>query len=422
MTGLRELAAAFGTPLYVYDLAEARRCAEELRSDLPAGAKLFYSVKANPHPEVAETLRLSGCGAEISSLGELEVALAAGFPAEDLMYTGPAKTASEILAAARAGVRSFSTESPIDFRRIAAGAEQAGIEAEVLLRVAGTARGASGLRMTGGASQFGHPIDALTADPGAFQDIKGASLTGLHHFSVSNVSDESALIDELTSAVRLSAELRDRLGLQLRSLDLGGGFAAPYAIGTAPPAYPRLKTELEQALDECLPAWRRGDPSIAFESGRRLTATCGTLVAEVMDVKLSQGARYVVLDTGINHLGGLSGTGRMMRPKVELTVLGRPDPAASGLRAVVTGPLCTPADVLSFDAAVPDVVPGDLVAIRNVGAYGLSASLTGFLSRPMPIEVPVDSSGAVRAGRLRLRREPVAMRYEPREGQHDDVY
>ncbi|MFE4924880.1 type III PLP-dependent enzyme [Streptomyces sp. NPDC056661] len=411
MIDLPKLVQQFGTPLYAYDLSEAREAAEGLRRNLPEGSGLYYSLKANPNPQVAAAFRRAGCFAEVSSVGELSSALAAGFLPDQCMYSGPAKSMSEIAVAVGSGVRRFSVESPADYQRVAKAAESNGVEAECLLRITAPARaGGAALRMTGGSSQFGHSLNSLEVDPRTFDALPGGRLVGLHFFTISNAASEAALIAEFAASISTAAMIRSEFGLPLRVLDLGGGFAAPFAAFGERAPYPNLVGDLESMLDDQLPGWRVGQPEVVFEAGRRLVATCGVLVCRVQDVKYSQGRRFVLLESGVNHLAGLSATGRLLKPRVDIAVIGQTaesDSVSDGEPATVVGPLCTPADVLTHAAAFPPVEPGHLVAVPNVGAYGLSASLIGFLSRPMPVEVVVTEEGAVSASRLDLSRSPV---------------
>jgi diaminopimelate decarboxylase len=176
--------------------------------------------------------------------------------------------------------------------------------------------------------------------------------------------------------------------------------------------YGRLRTALTAVLDEHLPGWRDGEPVIAFESGRYLVGDSGRLVTTVTDVKNSRGNTYAVLDAGINHLGGLSGLGRLLPLSAQPLSGSGPaaDDAGDREPAMVTlaGPLCTPADILARAVDLPGLRPGDLLAFPNVGAYGLSASLLGFLGHPAPAELVVDGTETVSAGRLTLRRHTVA--------------
>ncbi|WP_282702206.1 phosphopantetheine-binding protein [Streptomyces sp. CC219B] len=414
----RRLVAQYGSPLYVYDLARVRAALEDLRAALPQPCRVYYSLKANSHPDLVAELRRGGARAEVTSRGELAAALEAGHPAAELMYSGPGKVPAELDEAIAAGMRTFSAESFGDLERIGAAADAVGVTADCVLRInAAGAPGQAGLRMTGGPSQFGFDLDDL-AEHGARLLVKGVRVIGMHFFPLTNSRDEDGLIAELAQSVRTAARLREELGIPLHLLDLGGGFAAPYATPGERPVYGRLRTALTAVLDEHLPGWRDGEPVIAFESGRYLVGDSGRLVATVTDVKNSGGGTYAVLDSGINHLGGLSGLGRLLPLSAQpLADTGRradepadlADEPAGRDTATVTlaGPLCTPADILARAADLPGLRAGDLLAFPNVGAYGLSASLLGFLGHPAPAEIVVDGGETVSASRLALRRHTV---------------
>ncbi|GAB2825014.1 type III PLP-dependent enzyme [Streptomyces chlorus] len=392
------LAERFGTPLYVYDLDEIDAARSELYDALPREARLFYALKANPHPDIARALGEGPgrpCLPEISSTGELAVALAAGRRGQDCLYTGPGKTAAELDEAIALGVRRFSTDSVTDVRRVGAAARAHGAVADCILRVnAPSARGTTAIRMTGTPSQFGFDAETLPDTLPLVRDIPGTRITGLHFFPLSNAQDASALIDAFRHSIILAAQLERDLGLTLRFLDLGGGFAAPYGVPGQRGAYPKLRAELEADLDLHLPGWRHDRPAVAFEAGRFLVGAGGTLIARVGNIKVSRGHKFVVLDAGINAFGGMSGLGRLLPVSVRI------DGAAETETATLVGPLCTPGDVLGRGVELPVLEPGDLVSIPNAGAYGPTASLLTFLGRPAPAEVVVRGDLVVSASRL----------------------
>jgi diaminopimelate decarboxylase len=415
--GHAALLSAYGSPLYVYDLDRVTAALASLRRDLPAPSTVLYSLKANPHIDVVRALIAGGCHAEVSSTGELATALEAGCAPGDVFYTGPGKTAEEIGTALSAGVRTFSVESPVDLHRVAAVARAHGVTARCVLRVNGTdAVGTAGMRMTGESSQFGTDADVLLERRAELTGAaaEGARIVGLHFFPLTNAADEQSLAAEIRGSIRTAARLRAGLGLDLELLDLGGGFACPFAQEGERPSYPGLRAPVEAALDEHVPGWREGTTRVYFESGRHLVGDSGTLLCTVSDVKDSRGTCYAVLDTGINHLGGLSGIGRLLplaaRP---LPAAGGPAPDGPGRKVRLVGPLCTPADTLGRGAPeLPPLTPGQVLAVPNVGAYGATASLIGFLSRPAAAEVVVRGGQPVSATRLELHRVPVAVREE----------
>ncbi|MFI6326555.1 alanine racemase [Nonomuraea sp. NPDC050556] len=404
MTDLSRWAAAFGSPFYLYELSRVDQACADLLADLPPGIVLYFSLKANPHPQIAARLRRAGCRAEVSSAGELATARQAGFGGTEILFTGPGKTPADLSAAIAAGARRFSVESPADYDRLARAAERAQTAIECLLRVnTGRASGASGLRMTGSASAFGIDIDQLLQSPERFVS-PSAPVVGAHFFPLCNARDEQSLLAELAGSAEAAAALRDKAGLPMRVVDLGGGFAAPYAQHADRPRYPLLAAKLSVTLDQFLPGWRDGGVEVCFESGRYLCGDSGELVCTVLDVKHSAGQVFLVLDAGINHLGGMAGLGRML-PASELAGLDGKPPV--GARGTVVGPLCTPADVLSRQSDIGGLAPGDLVRIPNTGAYGLTASLIAFLSRTTPAEVVADAGELVDVSRLDLVRTPI---------------
>ncbi|HEX3515030.1 MAG TPA: type III PLP-dependent enzyme [Trebonia sp.] len=410
MSRNRDLAERFGTPLYVYDLDRVAASLLDLRKAVPAGTTIFYSLKANPHPEIARALReVPGgrCGAELSSTGELAAALEAGFKAEECLYTGPGKTTGEIATAIAGGVRTFSIESGSDLRRVGVVATEAGVSVDCLLRINSAASTASGsIRMMGARSQFGIDSETLGRDLNEFRSVPGTRLVGGHFYSLSNAKDEASLSAELRHSIAEAARLHAELDLPMRFLDIGGGFGAPYAVPGDRPRYDGLRAALEEALDEHFPLWRSGLPQIACESGRYLAGDCGELMTSVMNVKESRGQVFAIVDAGINTLGGMAGLGRLMPVGIKPDIT---EPPEGTPPVTLAGPLCTPGDVLARNVQLGWPAPGDVLTVPNVGAYGLTASLVLFLSRPAACEVVVRGEEVVAVSQLELRRTVSAL-------------
>jgi diaminopimelate decarboxylase len=404
--------ARIGLPAYVYDLAVVRHNHARLRSSLPARSRLFYSLKANSHPALLAQLRALDTDPEVCSRGELQAALDVGWSADRVLYSGPGKSADEIRVALRHGVRLFSVDSPHAMDQLDGLAAALGTDVQCILRIneEHPARG-QGLTMTGVASQFGADAAWVTAEPARFRSRGRVRVVGLHLYKGSNLADPDDLSEQFAGSLRAAREIGEVLGAP-RLLNLGGGFGAPFAQPGRVPSLTGLHDRLEQSLDAQAPGWRAQDPLIAFESGRYLVGTAGTLFTTVADTKVSHGRRIVVLESGINHLGGMSGL-RRLPPLVP--DLARPDDYSGSDPAeleetLVAGPLCTPLDVWARAAPLPGLQPGDIVRVPNVGAYGLSASLVAFLGHPAPLEVVVDSERPRTApdiSRINLVREPV---------------
>ena len=398
MSKYTDLAGKFGTPTYVYDLDVVAESRDQLFGLLPEGFHLFYALKSNPHPEIARELRSGGCRAEISSTGELANALEAGFDPAGILYTGPGKTDAELEQAIATGVRLFSVESLSDLQHVGAAAEKHGVTASCLLRVNTTASsGGTGIRMMGRPSQFGIDSETLPELMPALKAVPGARVVGAHFFTMSNAQDEDALLGEYEFVLQSAAQLRREVGLPLEILDIGGGFSSPYAVPGPRTDYPKLRAGLEVLLDLHLPEWRDGGIELACESGRYLSGSSGSLLAGVVNVKESRGSRFVILDAGINVVGGLSGIGRLLPAAVGIDESG-------DLPGSLVGPLCTPGDSLAKAAKLPELAAGDVITVPNVGAYDVTASLISFLGRPAPTEVVVRGDEIVSVSRLDYRR------------------
>jgi len=401
-----ELAARYGTPLYVYDLERVRTARRELFGFLPEGFEVFYAFKANPHVDLVRALRTGAgpaCKAEISSTGELAAALEAGYGGGDILYTGPGKTPGELREALARGVRTFSAESPGDLEHIGAAALAQGVVADCLLRInSATASATTSIRMTGTPTQFGIDSETVAGLAPRLRSVAGARIAGLHLFSQSNARDEEALIGELTHTLAAAAAVQQDLGVELELLDIGGGFSVPYAQQGERARYPHLRAALEEALDVHFPRWRQGTPRLAVESGRYLSGDSGTLVTRVSNVKVSRGRKFVIVDAGINTFGGMSGLGRLLPVSVHVQA------GADTEKASLVGPLCTPGDVLGRQIDLPaGLAPGDVVTVPNTGAYGPTSSLLMFLGRPAPAEVAVDGGRVVSAVRIEHVRTPL---------------
>lgn len=396
------LAESFGTPFYAYDEAELQARAAELKSWLPGGdrSRLYFSFKSNPNPSVAGVLNRAGCRADLTSSGELEAAREAGFDLSLALYGGPGKSADELLFAVENGVENYSIESERDLAALAEATGRAGRSVRGLIRVNPMEAPRAKLAMSGVPSQFGFEEEDLRSSGDAIVRAAGPNidLAGFHIYWGTQIGDAEALLACFERTVASVAELSGILGIDLRVLNLGGGFPWPYSKrGEAPDLSP---------LGEGLEALRKnagavGEAEWWFESGRYLCASSGTLVTRVMDLKTSkEERRFLILDTGIHHLGGMAGLGRIPRFSIDLEV----PPSRCGNEEItvdVVGQLCTPLDCIGRRIKLPAVEPGDLVCVPNVGAYGPTASVLGFLSRPTPVEILHRDREVLAAHRIR---------------------
>lgn len=378
----RQLIEKYGSPLYAYDLDAVNARLQALQAALPEGSRLYYSFKANPLPAIARELRKQGVRAEITSDGELLAAQKAGFE-NGIVYGGPGKSEKMIARMLENDVTHFSCESYTDAGRLSKMAVLAGVEITAMLRVNPQKAPDARLAMSGVESQFGFDEALLFAD-GAAQRLKLPNLkvNGVHVYFGTQVGSVEALVKNTQCALETATRVSTALGFECQVVNAGGGFPWPYASDSAGSDLPGLR----EALDV---VWKasplHGKTQLCFESGRYLCGSSGTLITTVLDVKNAGSKTFVVLDTGIHHLGGMSGLGRI--PRSALTLANLTAEREGEIVADVVGPLCSPLDSLARGQKMPPVEVGDLLAVPNVGAYGLTASLLGFLSHQRPEEV-----------------------------------
>ena len=400
----RELLERYGSPLYVYDLEEAERQAKALLELLPNSAQVLYSVKANPIPEVCAALKAAGCRVEIASPLELKVVFGAGFAPDQILCSGPGKSAAVVREMLLAGVTHFSCDSWYDLERLASVASATKKPANALLRLQLSGAPAGSVGVGAMQSHFGaDPAELLNGGAAKVGALRGAELAGIHIYSGGQIQSADKLASTFEHAIHLAEEIAEA-GVPLRLLDLGGGFPWPFGTSDDPVDVSALREKLQRVNEQ-----RRltADAKLWFESGRYLVASSGTLLSTVLDVKVWNGKTHIILDTGMVHLGGMAGLGRIYRAVASIEPLAERDGEALQ-SADVVGPTDYALDYVTRDASVPPLKAGDAVAIPNVGAYGLTASLVAFAGLQPPAEVCCRGTSVVAVHRLRTGHERVS--------------
>ncbi|WP_232630006.1 type III PLP-dependent enzyme [Methylobacterium sp. Leaf118] len=394
---LTELADAFGTPLFVYDADLLRRAYRALTTAVVGFAEVDYSVKANPHPAVIRVFQGEGAGAEIASGAEFDAALQAGVPPRRILFAGPGKSAADLDRVIAGGIGEIHLENREELVRAAAAAERHGVTVRVALRInpGATAQGGA-MRMGGKPSPFGFDEEEMDAAVAAVAAQPRLRLIGLHLFAGTQGLKADTLLGQWAYGLRLAAQMAERIGRPLETIDLGGGLGIPYFSGETALDLDALRAGLPPLI-----AMLRADPRLAaarvvLEPGRFLAGPAGVYVARVLAVKVSRGHRFVITDGGMHHHLAASGNlGQIVKRDFPVVAVAQTEPSGAGVSpCTVSGPLCTPLDVLARAAPLPDLAEGDLVAVLQSGAYGLTASPTGFLSHPTPAEVLVDGGRA----------------------------
>lgn len=388
--GIGELADRYGSPLFVYDRDILARQLDLLRAALPDRFHLCYSVKANPNAAILRFFLAQGLGLEIASSGELVQALAAGCAPQDILFAGPGKTESELALAVRYGVGEIHLESLTEANRLARIAKDAGRRVRVAVRVnpAAAVEG-GGMRMGARAAPFGIDEDALEPVVAAILDEPSLDLVGVHLFVGTQILDASILLLQYQEGLKIARAISDQIARPLETLDFGGGLGVPYLASEKRLDLTELRVGLETLDREIGSDPRLAKARIVLEPGRFLVAEAGLYVFTVTDVKVSRGKTFVVTDGGMHHHLAASGNlGQTIKRNFPQALVNRLSDVSAGPVEVV-GPLCTPLDQLGRAVDLPAVQVGDLIGVFQSGAYGLSASPVGFLSRPTPAEVLV---------------------------------
>ncbi|MBK9134797.1 MAG: pyridoxal-dependent decarboxylase, exosortase A system-associated [Betaproteobacteria bacterium] len=388
---LSRLAAQVGrTPFYAYDRGLLRARVAELRAALPAGAKLHYAMKANPMPALVGFMAGLVDGIDVASAGELKVALDAGADPAEVSFAGPGKRDPELRQAVAAGVL-VNVESMRELPVLAAAARELGLPARVAVRVNPDFElKGSGMKMGGGPKQFGVDVEQVPALLAAIAAAGAGVLSfeGFHLFSGSQNLRAESICDAQRQSYELALRLAADAKLDIRFLNLGGGFGIPYFPGETrlelAPIGENLRALQQRARDEMPRA------SFVIELGRYLVGEAGVYVTRIVDRKVSRGQVFLVADGGLHHHLAASGNfGQVVRKNYPVAIGNRMGAGVATETASIVGPLCTPLDILADRMELPVAEVGDLAVIFQSGAYGASASPQGFLGHPGGVEVLV---------------------------------
>ena len=375
---LADIAAAEGTPLYVYSaatIATRYRAIDEAFRSYPHA--LHYALKANSTLAIARLLRSLGAAADANSGGEIDVALRAGFIPEQIVFTGVGKTPAELAQAIDLGVKTINAESEGELERIDRLARERGSRARVALRVNPDIDARSHPHISTGlkTNKFGIALDAVRELAHRFSKADGIEIVGLHIHVGSQITNLDPLRHAAQAIVSLARELRDD-GVAIDHLDLGGGLGVSYDGSAVPSA--------EEYAAALIPIVKASGLAIVLEPGRNIVAPAGALVTRVVDVKnRPDGKVFIILDAGMTELirPMLYGAFHRIEP-VEQT-------EGAEITADIVGPLCETSDTLGKERRLRRPKAGDLFAVLDAGAYG-AVMASNYNRRTMPAEVLVD--------------------------------
>jgi diaminopimelate decarboxylase len=375
---LSAIAGAEGTPVYVYSAALIRERYHEI-DDAFGGYphRLHYALKANSTFGIVRLLHGLGSAVDANSVWEIEVARRAGFAPDDIVFPGVGKSAAELECAVPLGLKAINVESAGELARVETIAEKAGRPARVAIRINPDIDAGSHPHISTGLkiNKFGVPLDAARELIASIARRRWLTLVALHVHVGSQITTIEPLRSAASFLAGLAGELQ-RAGARLEYLDLGGGLGIAY--DGVPVLSPR---EYVAALvAEVRPT---GLP-IVIEPGRSIVGPSGALVAQVVDLKPRNAvSQFAVIDAGMTELLRPALYGAFHRIEPVRQSIGAPG------QYEIVGPVCESSDVVGRDRELSPLAVGDLLAIRDVGAYG-SAMASNYNRRPLPVEVLVD--------------------------------
>ena len=376
---LSAIADAAGTPTYVYSAAAIRaryRAIDDAFAGYPH--RLHYALKANSSLALVRLLKTIGSAVDANSIWEIDLARRAGFDPADIVFTGVGKSEQELECAVPLGLRAINVESAGELARVESIAARAGVTARVAIRINPDIDARSHPHISTGLkiNKFGVPADEARELAASIANRPSLRLVAMHV----HVGSQITTLEPLRRAGAFLADIAQALaasGIRLEYLDAGGGLGVAYDDGPAVSA--------EEYVSALVSAIRPTGLPIVVEPGRSIVGPAAVLVARVVDLKPRDAAStFAVLDAGMTEL---------LRPalynafhRIEPV---RPRPGAPQ-RYELVGPVCESSDVVGRDRTLPPLQPGDLVAIRDSGAYG-SAMASNYNRRPLPAEVLVDA-------------------------------
>ena len=376
-----EIAAAVGTPFYLYSTATLTRhfrvFSDAFRS---LDALVCYALKANSNQAVIATLARQGAGADVVSGGELKRALAAGIAPRKIVFSGVGKTAAEMDQALAADILCFNVESEPELELLSARAVAAGRTAPVSLRINPDVDARTHAKISTGKAEnkFGIPLARARAVYARAAALPGLKVAGVDMHIGSQITE----LEPFDNAFQLLADLVGQLradGHAPTHVDVGGGLGIPYRFDNDPPPLPDRYAET---------VVKRLGPlglKVLFEPGRLIVGNAGILVSSVVYLKEGEAKNFLIVDAAMNDL---------IRPTLydahhDIRPVAEPSPDHARMKADVVGPVCETGDYLALARDLPRMERGDLIAVMTAGAYGAVQAGT-YNTRPLVPEVLVD--------------------------------
>ncbi len=374
-----ELAAAYGTPLYVYSRSHLQAQYRALKQAMaPVNPLVCFAVKSNTNAAVIQTFAAEGAGADVVSAGELYRARHAGIPANKIVFAGVGKTESEIEYALREGILYFTVESEPELERISAVGQRIGITGRIAIRVNPDVDPKTHKYTSTGKKEnkFGVDLERAMAAYELAARLPNLEITSIHMHLGSPIMSKDPYEEALHKVTPLCLDLKKRFP-SFKHIDIGGGLGIVYR--------PTDKEfDLQAFAAAVLPPLQEMGLSVSMEPGRFMVGNAGILVTRVEYIKENPFKKFIVIDAAMNDLirPALYEAYHEIKPVTE---------TASTVFGDLVGPVCESGDFLAANRDLPDVRQGDLLSVMSAGAYGYVMSST-YNSRGRAAEVMVQGN------------------------------
>ncbi|MFN8378625.1 MAG: diaminopimelate decarboxylase [Anaerolineae bacterium] len=381
---LDSIAAETGTPVYVYSLPRIAANLARIRAAFPA-AEIHFSAKSNHNLAVLRTMVDLGVGIDAVSAGEIQLALAAGAHPKDIVLAGVAKTEPELRLAAAHGIGWVNIENVQEAALVNHIAGELGVTVRAALRYNPEVAANTHPHIATGhsAAKFGLNADDVRQLLAQREALSHLDIEGLHIHIGSQLHDTSGTAEAVRHALGLIGD-----DPRFTTLNIGGGFPAAYTSDESLPDPATFAAAI-------LPLIKSRGLHLLLEPGRSLVADAGVLLTRVLYTKTQGTQRFILVDTGMTDLI------RPMLYEAHHAIV--PLQEASATQSViVAGPVCESTDVLGRDVLLPDIQPGELLAVLTTGAYGMVMA-SNYNARLRPPEVVIEADG--RTWHMARRRE-----------------
>lgn len=388
---LEHVAQSFGSPAYVYFTQPIEQRVKELKAAFGTRFQFSFAAKSNPNPALLRWLAHHIEFLDVSSIGEFRLGVDAGWDPSRSSFTGPGKRNFELREAIEEGIGELVLESVREAIAADEIARSLGRTQRVLIRIAPShVPKGFGDHMAGRPCAFGIDQEQMNLEIPQILELANLHVVGLHIYSGTQCLKAQAVCDNYRNFLSIFREICNKFDLRPEKLVFGSGLGIPYHDGDAALDLRATAQGIVEDLDALKLEHRFADTNLILELGRYLVGEAGYFLTRVISVKESRGRRIGICDGGLNnHLAASGHFGMVIHRNYTMHKIGGDD-----FRETIdlVGPLCTSIDRLASGVMLARVEEGDLIAIHNSGAYGLTASPIHFISHAPPHEILVDGS------------------------------